>query len=137
MRTYGSITFKDAAGKTAPVRIMNPKGGTELGNIAGVIEGQSNAVWTKLRVDTENGSVGTPTNATYPSVKTKAICSFRNADDEIFKCSVPAPLAANIEGGDTRYDATAGAALAASLTANTNNGTLTFLQGKLWHRSPK
>ena len=136
-RTYGTITFKDSEGGQSPVRIMNPTDGAKLALIAAGIKAQSNAVWTKYRVDTENGTPGTPAADAYKLVKTKAILTFRNENDEIFKCTIPAPKAAIIVGNDSRVDATVGATIATLLSTNTDNGTLTFLQGKMFHRSPK
>lgn len=128
---YSTITFTDGS-INMPVKVeSDTMTQAKLEALAGEIKTHSNAVWNGVSVYFENDSPGTPTAATYQSVKDKALCTFRSSDGRIVKLSVPAPKAAifDKQTGVRNVIGTVGNSLATALSTATGK-TLTFSKGR-------
>lgn len=130
MASYSTITFNDGS-VSMPVRVEGVTSQNNLETLADDIKGYSNAVYTGVSVFYPNASPGSPTAATFQSVKDKALLTFRSSTNDIVKLTIPAPKASvfNTLNGVKAVTGTVGTALATSLSTATGK-TLTFMKGR-------
>lgn len=136
--TYSSISFLDTHNKRVNCRIEGVTDGAKLAALAAEMQTISNASWQGYRIETVNGTKRTPLTGERSSCAVKAVFVFSDADNRIYKMSVPAPLLAIIEQtakGEIIKNAT-GVDMATKLGTATGR-TLAFKSGRILQKPGK
>lgn len=136
--SYSSISFLDTHGKRVNCRVEGVTDGSKLAQLAADMQAISNASWQGYRIETVNSSKRVPLTGERSSCAVKAVFVFADADNHIFKMSVPAPLLSIIEQtakGEVIAVAV-GQSMATKLGTATGR-TLTYRSGRILQKPGK
>ena len=136
--SYSSISFLDTHNKRVNCRVEGVTDGGKLATLAADMQNISNASWQGYRIETVNGSKRIPLTGERSSATVKAVFVFSDADNHIYKMSVPAPLLSIIQQddkGETIKLAT-GTDMATKLGTATGR-TLAFKSGRILQKQGK